>query len=84
MSALKSVENRWNDLGADLRFPEAVLQSIEKQNCSSLERLTAVLKHFLQLHPFASWRRIIRALERLEENGIVKHIKTYSEHILGE
>ncbi|XP_064385685.1 uncharacterized protein LOC135334454 isoform X2 [Halichondria panicea] len=82
VSALKSVENRWNDLGADLRFPEAVLQSIEKQNCSSLERLTAVLKHFLQLHPFASWRRIIRALERLEENGIVKHIKTYSEHIL--
>lgn len=84
VSALKSIESRWNDLGNDLKFPKFVLEDIERQNQTSRERLTAVLKHYLQLHPFASWRRIIRALERLEEPVIVKQIRKYAEHILGK
>ena len=84
VSSLKSIESRWNDLGTDLRFPQALIQEIEKQNLSTKEKLTAVIKHFLQLHPFASWRRIIRALERLEEHSVVKRIKTYAERVLGK
>ena len=81
---LKGIENRWTDLGTELKFPQALLEEIEKQNFSTRERLTAVVKHFLQLHPFASWRRIIRGLEKLEEHSIVKRIKAHAERILGK
>ena len=84
VSVLKGIENRWNDLGDELKYPQSLLEEIEKQYLSTRERLTAVVKHFLQLHPFASWRRIIRGLERLEEHSIVKQIKTQAERVLGK
>lgn len=83
MSSLKGAEHRWEELSVELRIPQVKVEEIKKQFLTSVDRLSVVFKYFLQLHPFASWRRIIRALERIEEHVITKCIRAYAEPVSG-
>ena len=79
-SALKSIEREWDDFGIWLYVPDETRSGIESQQCSGFEQ---VILYVLAVHPFASWRVIINALQRMGEGQLAESIQEYAEPVTG-
>ena len=76
LSALEGLEEgKWWDqegargggLGGWLGVPETRLEDIRSQYSTHLQRSTAIISHFLELHPDASWRALVTGLDWIKE-----------------
>ena len=81
--AVKEVKDKWDELGNFLLVPDTVRNRIRKQHSTSLDRLDAVIKYVLELHPYVSWRLFIRALDRLSKHDLADKIRSFAEPVTG-
>ena len=67
VEALDSVKTSWWLLGDQLYIPPSNLREFESKHSSIEERLRSTIHLWLLSDPYASWRRIIQALDGIEE-----------------
>ena len=81
--ALRVVEGveDWGWLGWCLYIPASRLASINQLSPS--ERKKQLMTYWIQNDPFASWRRLILALDGIEEKAAADSIRHYAEPLTG-
>ena len=81
--ALRVVEGvqDWNELGQRLRIPNSRLDEISQLSPS--ERKKALVTYWMENDPFPSWRRLLWALDWIEEKAIADSIRHYAEPLTG-
>lgn len=77
------VEDKWNELAFCLHVPSTVRDEFKRNYSTSTEKLSVSLKYFLQLHPYASWRSVIVALDKMREEKIADGIRSWAEPVSG-
>ena len=83
MTALKGIEKEWYYLGDCLYVPKGVIDELWTQHSTDFDRLRTMLQYVLTLHPYASWRSIIRALHVMKEHRVANKILEYAEPVTG-
>ena len=76
-------EGKWRDLGYWLGVPKAKLDEIESQHPQLSDRLRELFSYFLRLDPDASWRRVLCALDGMEEYKLVDRLRQLAEPVTG-
>ena len=56
---------------------------IRRQYSTHLQRSTAVINHFLELHPDASWRALVTALDGMKETKMADRLRHCCEPLTG-
>ena len=74
---------RWDDFGYWLYVPKETRSGIGSQQYSDSEKLLQVIQYILTVHPLASWRVIILALQWMEEHPLAESIQEYAEPVTG-
>ena len=71
---LKSVQNRWFQLGIRLDIQYSVLKAIENEHSDPTAGLQMIhmLQHWLQSNPSCSWSTIIEGLREIDENALAE------------
>ena len=72
---LKSVQNRWFELGIRLDVQYSVLKAIKKnENADTTAGLQMIhmLQHWLQSNPSCSWSAVIEGLREIDENALAE------------
>lgn len=83
LSSLEDVKEKWSSFGFYLSVQSDMLMKIKRQYITSKNRLAAVLRYVLQLHPYASWRVVIRTLDAMKEHKVADEIRKCAEPISG-
>ena len=63
----------WIRVGYELYVPSSKLYAIASENSTDRQRLAAVVRYWILRDPFASWRRLIHALDKYE------HVQYYDD-----
>ena len=86
MDVLERVASLWRNVGETLYVPPTTLDVIESESVSDVERLRAVLRHWLQHDPHASWRMLIWRLDCYVHIpiGVVDVIRSFAEPLTGQ
>ena len=71
---------QWYTLCDVLAIPSSQRKKIEKEFVNEDQRRTAAVNFYLHNHPYASWRNIIRRLDRYGEHHKIHH---YAEKLTG-
>ena len=66
-----------------LRLPESQRHKIEAEYTTEDQRKNAAVHFWLVSDPYASWRRLIKELDRLEEHAMARQIHRYAEKLTG-
>ena len=71
---LKSVQNRWFELGIRLDVQYSVLKAIKNEHSDTTAGLQMIhmLQHWLQSNPSCSWSTIIEGLKEIDENALAE------------
>ena len=90
LSALEGLEEgKWWDRGDGVGLGYCLGVSLTRQDeirrqCSThLQQSTAVISHFLELHPDASWRAVVRALDGMKETEMADSLRHLCEPLTG-
>ena len=51
------------------------LEELRRQYSTHLQRSTTVINHFLELHPDASWRALVTALDNMRETEMADRLR---------
>ena len=73
----------WRTLRFWLNIPESIVAGIEQCHSDDRRRLEALIIHWLEVDPFPTWRRVINALDRIEEYQTADSIRQYAEPLTG-
>ena len=92
MDVLEGVASLWQDVGNMLNLPYTMLNVIESESVSDVERLRAVLRYWLQHDPHASWRMLIWSLDNVDKDWnraadlkrVTDGIRIYAEPLTGQ
>ena len=60
----------WKRVGDELHVPSSKLDAIASENSTDRQRLAAVVRYWILRDPFASWRRLIHALDDKYKDGL--------------
>ena len=75
---------RWRSLGIYLSIPRSKLDEIQRLYSDDSKRCQALIRHWLDLDPSPSWRRVITALDSIPlGEEIVDRIRSYAEPLTG-
>ena len=80
--AVQSVEDT-DRLGECLGVPKAKRAEIVRQFSRVPPRVKAYINYFMEHDPFASWRSVIVALNRMEESEAADKIRHLAEVVTG-
>ena len=84
---LKSVQNRWFQLGIRLDIQYSVLKAIENEHSDPTAGLQMIhmLHHWLQSNPSCSWSTIIEGLREIDEIKLAETVaSTYGSKSPGK
>ncbi len=82
---LTGIEDKWKDIAQNLIVPKSEITRINNEHSNSTtEKLRSVFKYSLKMHPFSSWRSIIRSLDKAEEFVLADKIRPLAECITGK
>lgn len=66
-----------------LRLPNSQQRKIESEYSTEDQKRNAAVEFWLAFDPCASWRRLVRQLDWLEEHAVAKQIHRYAEKVSG-
>ena len=66
-----------------LRLPNSQRRKIESEYSTEDQKRNAAVEFWLAFDPCASWRRLVRQLDWLEEYAVAKRIHHYAEKVPG-
>jgi len=83
VEAVDRVKTRWWHLGEWLHIPHSYLTEFESKHSSIEECLRSTIHLWLLTDPYASWRRIIQALDGIKEHKVAESLHHLAEPIVG-
>ena len=83
VEAVDRVKESWWHLGQRLYIPSSHLIEFESKHSSIEGRLRSSIHLWLLTDPYASWRRIIQALDGIEEHKVAGTLHHLAEPIVG-
>ena len=83
VEAVDRVKTGWWHLGEELFIPPYYLREFELKHFSIEERLRSTIHLWLHSDPYASWRRIIQALDGIEEHELAGNLHHLAEPVAG-
>ena len=63
MEVVKGLERRWEDLADKLRVQYEKRAEIKTAYHNDVQRMEAVVDHYVRYYPLRSWGRVARALQ---------------------
>ena len=63
MEVVKGQERRWENLAATLMVRNKKRAEIERTNHNDIQRMEAVVDHYVRYHPLRSWDSVVRELQ---------------------
>ena len=63
MEVVKGLERRWDNLTGELYVLSKKIAEITSTNHNDIQRMEAVVDHFVRYDPLRSWDRVARALQ---------------------
>ena len=66
-----------------LGVPPSIRHEITSHSSTHLQQSTALISHFLELHPDASWRALVRALDEMKETEMADKLRHLCEPLTG-
>ncbi|CAI8022091.1 hypothetical protein GBAR_LOCUS13002 [Geodia barretti] len=81
MREVREVGDWWEEygLGAWLYIPPSKREDIKQKFPDEMEQKKQLISHWIYTDPLASWRRLIRALDVMEETKMADSIRSYGE-----
>ena len=70
-------------LGDKLKIPKPNLLDIQRRHSDSRGKMEALITQWLEVDPTPSWRRVICALDDMEEHQTADSIRDYAEPLTG-
>ena len=83
LKAVKGVAHDWRELGLWLNIPESTQDDIKQQHSDDRGWLVAIIEYWQKVDPFPTWRRVIHALDKIEEHRTADSIRQYAEPLTG-
>jgi len=83
VEAVDRVKTSWQRLGRWLYIPHSNLVEFESKHSSIEGRLKSTIHLWLLTDPYASWRRIIQALDGIKEHKLAGSLCHLAEPIVG-
>ena len=80
VEAVDTVKRRWRRLGEELGIPSS---GYKLKHSNIKERLRSTIHLWLRSDPYASWRRIIQALDGIKEHEMADKLHHLAEPIAG-
>ena len=86
MREVREVGDWWEEygLGAWLYIPPSKREDIKQKFPDEMEQKKQLISHWIYTDPLASWRRLIRALDVMEETKMADSIRSYAEPLTGK
>ena len=86
MSAVREVKKWWGGFGAlacRLYIPQSKQDEIRHNFPDEMEQKRQAISYWINTDPLASWRRLITALDWIEETKVADSIRSYAEPLTG-
>ena len=85
MREVREVEDWWGEsgLGTCLYIPESKIEEIRLKFPDEMEQKKQLITCWINTDPLASWRRLIVALDWMEETKTADSIRSYAEPLTG-
>ena len=85
MRAVREVEDWWGEdgLGRYLSIPQSKREEIRQKFSDELEQKQQLISYWINTDPFASWRRLIDALELIKEAEVAASLRSNAEPLTG-
>ncbi|CAI8020102.1 hypothetical protein GBAR_LOCUS12027, partial [Geodia barretti] len=81
MREVREVGDWWGErgLGYCLYIPPSMRKEIRQKFPDEMEQKKQLISHWINTYPLASWRRLIGALDEMEETKMADSIRSYAE-----
>ena len=88
LAVVRKVKNWWGELGGlsltDWLFiPESKKEGIKANFPDELDQKKEAISYWINTDPLASWRRLITALDKMEETELANSIRSNAEPLTG-
>ena len=82
---MREVERWWGEEGLRwwLYIPDSKEEEIKKNFPDEMDQKKQSMTYWINTDPLASWRRLIRALDRMEETKVADSIRSNAEPLTG-
>ena len=85
MREVREVKDWWGKrgLGRRIFIPESKREKIRQKFPDEMEQKKQLITYWINTDPLASWRRLIWALDEVEETKTADSIRSYAEPLTG-
>ena len=88
LAVMREVERWWGREGSgsltrNLNIPESKQKEIKANFPDEMDQKQQAISYWINTDPLASWRRLIIALDRMEETGLAASIRSNAEPLTG-
>ncbi len=83
VTILSDVDDKWTEIAKNLIIPGSEIIRIDQEQKTNKEKLQEIFKYAVSTHPYASWRLIIRSLDKAEAYEQADKIRKFAEVING-
>ena len=86
MREVREVRDWWEErgLGYWLYIPRSKREEIRQKFPDEMEQKKQLISHWINTDPLASWKRLIRILDVMEETKMADSIRSYAEPLTGK